>query len=269
MTDAWDAGLDARDRAQLAGVVDLVRGVLGDDVVGAWLYGSAVAGGLRPSSDLDVFAVTNRALTPVERRALVGGLLPISGSRAVAGPARSIELTTVVQSDVRPWRYPPAMDFLYGDWLRPELERGELAVGPRPNRDLAIVIGMLLLGSRRLIGPPAADVLDPVPRADLERASLEVIPGLLDDLESDTRNVLLTLARIWTTVQTGEIRSKDAAADWVLPRVPEDHRAVLARARDAYVGGEHEHWDDAMRAVRRHVEFVVRAVRDAAVTLRP
>jgi streptomycin 3"-adenylyltransferase len=53
------------------------------------------------------------------------------------------------------------------------------------------------------------------------------------DLESDTTNVLLTLARIWTTVATGRIRSKHVAADWVTARLPEEHRIVIARARAA------------------------------------
>ena len=42
-----------------------------------------------------------------------------------------------------------------------------------------------------------------------------MIPGLVDD----TRNSVLTLARIWLTVETGEIGPKDAA-DWALERLP-------------------------------------------------
>ena len=155
------------------------------------------------------------------------------------------------------------MDFLYGDWLRPEFEHRDIPSEPRPNRDLAIVIAMLLLRSRTLIGPPASEALDPVPRADLERAALDVIPGLLLDLESDTRNVLLTLARVWTTVATGEVRSKDGAADWALARLPDEHGAVLARARAMYLSGE-ERWDGDFSPVRRHADYVVRASRDAA-----
>ena len=33
-------------------------------------------------------------------------------------------------------------------------------------------------------------------------------------------------------VVNGVVQSKDAAADWALPRVASEHRAVLARARD-------------------------------------
>ena len=262
MTQPWHTDLGNPERAQIAKVIELVGGVLRDEVLGVYLYGSAVSGGLRPSSDLDVFAVTRRRTTAAEKRALIDGLLPISGSRADSGPARSIELTIVANSDIRPWRYPPLMDFLYGDWLRSEFEHGDIPEA-RPNRDLAIVIAMLLLQNRTLIGAPAKDVLDPIPSADLEGATLDVIPGLLLDLESDTRNVLLTLARAWTTVATGEIRSKDAAADWALARLPDEHRAVLARARAMYLSGE-ERWDGDFSIVRRHADYVVRAARDEA-----
>jgi hypothetical protein len=40
---------------QLHRVHDLVRGGLGDDLLGLALYGSVVTSGLRPSSDLDLF----------------------------------------------------------------------------------------------------------------------------------------------------------------------------------------------------------------------
>lgn len=216
----------------------LVHTVLGADVIGAYLYGSAVEDGLQPGSDLDLFVLSERPTDRAERRRLIDGLLPISGRHAIAGPARSIELTVVVQSEVRPWRYPPALDFQYGDWLRREFERDELPPWPVPSPDLAVLITSVLLGSRPLVGPPAAEVLDPVPAVDLDRAMVDSLPDLLAELASDTGNVLLTLARIWTTLGTGEIRSKDAAADWVAataapeaPRRPGASQGDLPRRR--------------------------------------
>lgn len=259
MTRPAKEALDSRSNGQIDEVIALVRGVVGDEAVAAYLYGSAVFGGLKPSSDLDVFVVSRRPMTPAEKRALIEGLLPISGRHATSGPARSIELTSVVQSDIRPWRYPPRLDFLYGDWLRSEFERGDVPA-PRPNPDLAILITILLLGSRPLFGPSAAEVFDPVPRVDLGRASLDVIPSLLRELPTDTGNVILTLARIWTTMATGEVRSKDAAADWALARLPDEHRAVLARARAIYLGDEPEEWQDLLPVVGAHAAFVVREI---------
>lgn len=87
------------------------------------------------------------------------------------------------------------------------------------------------------------------------------MPDLLAELDTDTRNVLLTLARIWTTLATGEIRSKDAAADWALARLPAGHRPVLAHARAVYLGDEDERWDGGLlTGVRPCADHLVRAI---------
>ncbi|WP_030394569.1 aminoglycoside adenylyltransferase family protein [Kitasatospora purpeofusca] len=247
---------------QLQRIVALADGVLGRDVVGVYLHGSAVLGGLRPASDLDVLLVARRSPAERERSALLGGLLGISGTGAGAAEgdvARPVELAVVVQSEVRPWRYPPVCDFLYGEWLRADYEAGGVP-RPEPMPDLALLITMALAGDRPLAGPPPARVLDPVPQADLVRASVAGLPGLLDDLEDDTRNVLLTLARIWSTLATGRISPKDTAADWALARLPPEHRPVLAHARRLYLDCRYseESWSGELRSrVRPHADRVL------------
>ncbi|GAA1406513.1 aminoglycoside adenylyltransferase family protein [Catellatospora coxensis] len=238
-------------------VAALVRAVLGTDLIGAYLHGSAVLGGLRPRSDVDVLAVSRRSATPEQRHRLVDGLLDISGRRARRGPDRPVELIVVVLADVRPWRYPPTCDFLYGEWLRDRYERGELPQ-PAPSPDLAPLLTMALAGDTPLFGPPPADLLDPVPPADLRHAIVAGIPGLLADLADDTRNVVLTFARIWVTLATGEIRSKDAAADWAMAHLAAEHQPVLAHAKAIYVGQVAESWDDDLFArVRPAVDQVL------------
>ena len=251
------------DERQLERVVTLVRDVLGPDALGAYLLGSAVLGSLKPESDLDILVVSARRTTRAEKQRLVDRLLAISGQRTPAGRLRRVELTLVVQRELRPWRYPPAMDFQCGDWLRRDFESGDLEPSPSVNPDLAVLISMVLLGNASVFGPPPAELLDPVPHEDVVSAMLGGIGGLLDDLESDTRNVILTLARIWSTVATGVIHSKDAAADWALTRLPAEHRPVLARARAIYLGDEEERWDDLRPDVRPHAEYVEAAIFEA------
>jgi predicted nucleotidyltransferase len=251
------------DAGQLQSIVQLVNSVFGSDVLGAYLHGSAVLGGLRPTSDVDVLVVLERPMTATQRRTLVEGLLDVSGARAHHGSARPVELSVVVESDVRPWRYPPRQEFLYGEWLRDTYELSG-APQPEPAPDLSILITMVLQGNAVLVGPPPAQLLDLVPQDDLLRGAVAGIPHLLGDLESDTRNVVLTLARIWTTLETGQIHSKDAAAAWALNRLPPEHQPVLDRARAMYVDGvDEEQWHD-LPAVRAHAEYVVQAIRQSA-----
>ncbi|MGH2789781.1 MAG: aminoglycoside adenylyltransferase domain-containing protein [Actinomycetota bacterium] len=72
---------------------------------------------------------------------------------------------------------------------------------------------MVLLANEVLEGPPAQTIFEPVPRLDYVRSMVDGIEGLLADLEGDERNVVLTLARIWCSLATDEIRSKDEAAE--------------------------------------------------------
>ncbi|MGH3084374.1 MAG: hypothetical protein ACRDNP_10010 [Gaiellaceae bacterium] len=44
---------------QLQQLMFVVRDVLGKQIVGAYLHGSAVLGGIRPRSDIDVLAVSS------------------------------------------------------------------------------------------------------------------------------------------------------------------------------------------------------------------
>jgi predicted nucleotidyltransferase len=119
---------------QVGRVAGLITEVVGAALVGAYLHGSSVLGGLRPASDVDILAITRRPLDERQRRALVAGLLPISG--ATEG-ARPVELTVVVQTQACPWRYPPMGDFLYGEWLRADYQTG-LVPSPAPMPDLVV-----------------------------------------------------------------------------------------------------------------------------------
>jgi streptomycin 3"-adenylyltransferase len=249
--------------AQLDRVLGVVRDVLGDAIAGVYLHGSTARDALRPRSDLDVLVVATRPTAHEAKRRLVAGLALVSDRDDDPQLARPVELTIVVAADVRPWRYPPPIDFLYGEWLCDRFDRGELGPESPTSPDLAIVLANVLDADRPIVGPPPARLLDPVPAADLRRAMTDELPSLLVDLPTDTRNIVLTLARVWTTLATGQIRSKDAAADWALARLPGEHRPVVARARAIYLGDEDEGWDDLAGRVGPFADHVLGEIRRA------
>ena len=221
-------------------------------------------GGLRPTSDLDVLVVVDRPTTEEQRRTLVERLLEISGRRAPRGPARPIELNIVLASEMRPWRHPPQVELLYGEWERDRYVAG-FVPAPRPMADFAPVIVVAQAHGVPIFGPPPRDVLAPVAPADLRRGILEGLPFLLGDLPTDTRNVLLTLARGWFTLATGEIVPKDVAAAWAAERLPEGHGAVMKRAREMYLEGwDEEDWGERLPAARALADALVDQIRSAA-----
>jgi predicted nucleotidyltransferase len=238
---------------QALGLVELAHEVLGEDLLAAYLHGSAVLGGVVASSDIDVLAVSARPLREGEPQRLYDGCI------ARTRQPHTVELTIVVQDDVRPWRYPPRRELQYGDWYRMEYQAGrDAGLYPVDDPDLTTLLTIVLRDGEVLYGPPPQELLDPVPSEDVRRALTDNIEHCREELEGDERNILLTLARMWYTLATGEIVRKDVAATWVLERVD---LPALAQARDLYLAGDWGEWDleEARAAADVLIEQIKRA----------
>jgi aminoglycoside 9-adenylyltransferase len=235
MADTQDVPKEASDALRLIG------STLGSSVVAVYLFGSAVVGGLRPKSDVDVLVIVDRPLPEATRTKLVEGLMRISGPVGDAMGRRPIELTVLSRSDIVPWRYPPTHQLVYGEWLRHEIENGRIAPSSA-DPDLAIVLKNVRDRSVPLLGPDASVVLDPVPIADVRRAMQESLPVLIAGMSGDERNVLLTLARMWLTAAEGVIAPKDTAADWAIAQLHGEEASLLDLARRGYLGEYADSW---------------------------
>ncbi len=222
---------------------DLITRAAPGSPVAMYLTGSYCDGGLRPESDLDILLITRVPLQVGERRMLIEHLLGYSGARATRQPGRPIELISLVLDDIKPWRYPATRDFLYGEWLRTDYEAGRT---PHPEADpnLPVILTSARQHSSALMGPPLAELTDPVPREHLTQSMYDALPSLLDDLVGDERNVLLTLARILFTLRTGLIAPKDVAAADVCSILASEHADTLDLAARAYRGEVRDDWTE-------------------------
>lgn len=248
--------LDSKTKKQIHKCLNVVKEIFGQDLLGIYLYGSSILGGLQKYSDIDLFVVSNRATTREEKAKLVAALLKISGIY-MKSKKLPIEMTIVEKSAINPWHYPPRFDFQYGEWLRKQFEHGNIEPWPAKEMpDLALLITQILLASNTLVGASPDQLLCKVPYKDFMAAIRDGLPHLMSDLESDIRNVLLTLARIWSTVATDAILSKPAAADWVINHLPENYRPVMERAKAICKGEEKEHWDDIQELIKPCADFM-------------
>lgn len=229
--------VDEARQAQL-----IVESVLGESIVGMYLFGSSVVGGLKHDSDVDILVAVSNPPTRQQRKTLVARLMGVSGAIGNSQATRPLELTVVSVSDVVPWQFPPRAEFVYGEWLREEFEAGSV---PEPVRDpdLAIVLKKVIDNSLPLYGSNAGEVFEPVPITDIRRAIRDSLPSLLAETAGDERNVVLTLSRMWLTAATGNVSSKDAAAEWAAKKAPPDHAMLLKYARNGYLGVIEDRWE--------------------------
>jgi len=141
------------------------------------LFGSAVDGGLKPHSDIDLMVTVGAPLAASVRQALMMDLLSVSGSPGAGAAWRPLEVTLVVRGEVVPWRYPPLRELQFGEWLREELQAG-IVEPAMPDHDLAILLGKLRQHSICLLGPPADELFDAAAAWALERLPGEHRPVL-------------------------------------------------------------------------------------------
>lgn len=253
---------DTVSQKQIGQAVSFIRELLPRELTGAYLYGSAALNGLRSESDLDLLFFIDRPLSLSARARLTQELLRISGRPG--SDRRPVELSVVNRHEIMPWRFPPRFEYMYGEWLRDDMECGYV---PQPfsDPDNALLLWQARLHAIPLTAQsPAIDkLIAPIPFEEIRRAIRGALPNVLSSYKGDERNVLLTLSRMWYTLDTGKFASKDQATLWAEGKVPAEHASLLRLARDAYLGNRSDRWDDQEDNVLCLLAFMRRAVMHA------
>ncbi len=259
------AELSATGLPQVQAVVKLAREMFQNDLQAVYLYGSAVLQGLRPYSDIDLLLVTKRRLKGLERSSLTQQLLQISGCVGDISK-RPLEVTVVYSGDLTQLSMPVRFEYMYGEWLRKEMESGEV---PQAfcDADNAVLLWQARRHSIALYGEPAAKVLPEVPFAQIQKAVFESLPALLGGLNGDERNVLLTFARMWYTLELNDICAKDIAAEWVEAKMPSQQAAILELARQDYLNGTDSLNSMPLADIKRLAEVLATKIKQFKVEL--
>lgn len=240
-------------------VAEVIEELFENQLIGIYLYGSAILGGLHINSDVDILVIINQDLTEATRNELTMRLMLISGKIGCKSLNRPLEVTVINHNDIVPWQFPPKCEFMYGEWLREQIQAGDIPQACY-DYDVAILLWQARSHSLSLKGPEAIKVIEPISMNDIQKAIRYSLPELIASVKGDERNVLLTLARMWFTMATGEICSKDMAAEWAIPRLPQNLAVLLEIARNAYLGECDDCWCDLEAEITSLVVFMNKSI---------
>jgi hypothetical protein len=208
-----------------------VRGVLGPELVGAYLGGSLAAGGFDRASDVDVVLVTEREVTDPQLAALDAMHQRVAAIDAWC--ATQLECTYVSRAAIR--RFDPACA------VHANLDRGAGERLKRVAYDEGWIASSHLLRTRgiTLAGPPPDTLIDPVPPDALRNAMRPVLAGWARGLIADPAPlrargyqsyVVLSLCRIAYTSEHGDVVSKHRAAEWGMASLAPRWRPLIGQA---------------------------------------
>lgn len=245
---------------QINQVISTAEALFEVQMLGMYLYGSATMNGLRTHSDIDILIITEWEMSDAARETLTKRLLSVSGRAGCAGK-RPLEVAVVNHNDIVPLRFPLKCEYMYGEWLREEMEAGQY-----PQTFLDPDITVLLWQARKscitLKGAECEKLIPPIPFYEVRKAIQFSLPALISGFTGDERNVLLTLSRMWFTLETEEITSKDIAAEWVIPKLPAKFSPLLHTAKEAYLGNLSDEWGSVEKEAAALVNFMKERIED-------
>ena len=207
---------------ELSDLVGRLRATLGERLSGLYLYGSAVCGGYTNGvSDLDLLAVTARALDPADLTVLAALHDRFAADHLIWRDR--IEVLYVAADELAGFRERPAT----GAVVSPgePLHRVAVVAAWTANLYLAAVQAEVLHG------PPAARLLPTVADSeflDAVAAHLRAAPSVLDGprTRGNQSYHVLTCARGWATLTTGHHLSKQEGAALASAAFPQHAKLI-------------------------------------------
>jgi hypothetical protein len=207
------------------------RGVLGENLAGAYVQGSFALGAGDRDSDCDWLVATHDPVTDdqVERLRTLHDELPTRGvpwcEELEGSYAPRSELASV-EHLARPW------------WFN---DHGRRTLVPDDHCNHAFTRWILREHGITLSGPPPRSFMPVVPAGALRREAAASLPTLADDLATwidvdelawAQRFAVATTCRILFTLETATVTSKRGALEWGLRELDPRWRPLLGQVRD-------------------------------------
>jgi predicted nucleotidyltransferase len=208
-----------------------VQEILGDQIVGMYLFGSLANGGFDEHSDIDVLTVTDGEISANAFSALKE--LHKRINKLDSPWAFQVEASYIPRTALR--RFDPA------NKLHPHMDRGNNEILHMMSHESDWIIQRHLLREHGIViaGPSLGELIDPVASRELRRAVVDVLPlWVIPILENPSQihqrgyqsYCVLTLCRMFYTLKHGEVLSKAAAAKWALENLDPKWRPLIERA---------------------------------------
>jgi hypothetical protein len=234
-----------------------VAEALGDNLVGAYLHGSAVLGGFNPDrSDADVLVVVRHGLSAQDRDQLAAQL----NSEALPVPAAALEMSVVTLASARRPSADPSYE-MHVNTLRGRLADGRGRIDP----DLLLPFAIVRQSGRLLgSGPPPEEVFAPLPRWRVLTAMAAELEDALSADEAAPEYILLNACRNLAYLEEGRLYSKVGGGRWVLVHAPDIDPQLVTAALRRQDGSDPDAAVDAS-AARGTAGRVAGALREAAV----
>ena len=214
--------------------VDRSKQILGNQLTGIYLHGSAVMGCFNPNvSDIDLLIVVNDTISSEEKLQYMDMVVDLN-DRA---PAKGIEMSIVRKTVCKPYVYPTPYELHFSIAHLERYRKDPIAYLARmqgTDKDLGAHAAVLYHRGVCLFGESIRTVWEEVGwdtyfdsiRYDIENAE--------EDILGNPTYMTLNLCRALAYKQERKILSKSEGGHWGLSHVPVEYHPLIRQALEAY-----------------------------------
>lgn len=229
-------GLPLIYEALLARFTEMSKRVLGNNLIGVYLHGSAAMGCFNPEkSDLDLLLVVKHDIPDEVKLEFMEQVVHYHGE----APKKGLELSVVKKEYCNPLVYPTPFELHFSvthlKWFN-ENPLDYVAKMKGTDKDLAAHFMITRTCGRVLFGDEIPEIFGEVPRAAYIDSIWCDIENAQEDILVDTVYITLNLCRVLAYLKSELVLSKKAGGEWGIRELPERFRGVIGSALSSYEG---------------------------------
>ncbi len=212
--------------------------ILGDNLVGVYLHGSAVMGCFHPqNSDLDFIIVIQHDLNAAVKRQYMDMVVAQNSHDAIIAPAKGIELSIVKESVCRPFVYPTPFVLHFSaahlNWYQTN-PSDYIEKMNGTDKDLAAHFTILYHRGMTLWGKEIPEVFAEVDATYYFDSIWNDIENAEEEITENPMYITLNLCRVLAYQKEQLILSKLEGGTWGLANLPQKYAPLIADALKDY-----------------------------------
>ena len=220
------------------------REILGDNLVGIYLHGSAVMGCFNEKkSDIDLLVVVDMALPNEIKRQYMDMVVELN----TYAPKKGIELSIVRKSVCKPFIYPTPFELHFSIAHLQWYKTNPTDYIDRMNgidKDLAAHFTIIYYRGKRLCGNEIKDVFEKVSKEFYFDSIWNDIENAEEEIMANPTYIILNLCRVLAYKKDELILSKREGGNWGIDNLPKKYHCLILHALDEYSSDKTMKWDE-------------------------
>lgn len=215
--------------------------IIGDNLVGIYLHGSAVMGCYNPDkSDLDFLVVVKESMMDDVKRTYMDMVVGLNAQT----PGKGIEMSIVKKEVCDPFIYPTRFELHFSQmhikWYNDNPD-DYIRKMNGTDKDLAAHFTVIKARGKCLCGLPVNEVFGEVLEQNYMDSLWNDIEEATEEITDNTMYLTLNLARVCAWVKEKKVLSKKEGGEWGLKNLPDKYHSLLQEALKEYKGMEPEY----------------------------